>query len=161
MSSYPRCCFLSPTSRQTFFIATAVYSLMSVPSCQHTAIIVSLNLQYIQYGHFLVICTYSCINCIRNALLGKSQPVRIRGGTFIWYLFRYAFENKKFVISLIFETPRKITTRNTSERRQLQGHWYSLSLHISLTLEDKTKLTYGTRNMRLYKKLLILGFMQE
>ena len=39
------CCFLSPTSWQPFLIATAVYCLMSLQSCQHTVKIMSHNLQ--------------------------------------------------------------------------------------------------------------------
>ena len=31
---YPRCCFLSPTSRQPLFVATAVYCVMAVQICQ-------------------------------------------------------------------------------------------------------------------------------
>jgi len=35
---YPRCCFLSPTSWQPLFIATAVSCLMSLQACQNTTI---------------------------------------------------------------------------------------------------------------------------
>ena len=68
---FPRCCFLRPTSWQALFVATQGYTLMSVQSCQHTAIIMSHNLQYIQYGHLLVTCSYSCLDCTRNAFVAK------------------------------------------------------------------------------------------
>jgi len=51
--------------------ATKGYTLMSVQSCQHTAIIMSQNLQYIPYGHLLVTCSYSCLDCTRNAFVTK------------------------------------------------------------------------------------------
>ena len=40
---YPRCCFLSPTSWQPLFRATAVSSLMSLHFCQNTTTIISQN----------------------------------------------------------------------------------------------------------------------
>jgi len=43
---YPRCCFLSPTSRQHLPTTTANYPLMSLQACQHTANIMSHNVQF-------------------------------------------------------------------------------------------------------------------
>ena len=43
---YPRCCFLSPTSQQPLFTATAVYCLVSLHVCQNTKTIISQNLNF-------------------------------------------------------------------------------------------------------------------
>jgi hypothetical protein len=54
LSRYPRCCFLSPTSWQPVFTATAVSFLVSLQACQYKTTIFSHNLQCVQCGHFLL-----------------------------------------------------------------------------------------------------------